>query len=322
MSVFTPVTDSQAQQFLRDYALGDLESLEGIAAGVENSNFFLTTTTGEYVLTLFEKQSPNDLPFYLHLMEFLTDNDFNCPRPQPRGGPAKTHDGHNLFGMLNGKPAAIVSKLAGGAILSPTADDCHEVGALLARMHDIGVDFDMHMENWRGHEWREFFAIQVSPKLSDAENELIASENEFQAAIDDESIPTGIIHGDLFRDNVLWAPEEDGGAPGIIDWYFACDDLLLYDVAITVNDWCINDDATLDLARADALLRGYRHVRELEDNELALWPAMLRRAALRTWLGRLGYRHFPQNGELTHSKDHGFSERLLRHHIQHAKPLQ
>jgi homoserine kinase type II len=321
MSVFTPVTDSQAQAFLRDYALGDLESLEGIASGVENSNFFLTTTTGEYVLTLFEKQTADDLPFYLHLMEFLAANEFNCPRPQPRDG-AKAGMGHNLFGTLNGKPAAIVSKLPGSAIVAPSADDCHDVGVLLAHMHDTAIDFDMHMENWRGHEWREFFAIQAAPKLSDAENSLIAGENDFQARIDDDSIPTGVIHGDLFRDNVLWAPESEGGAPGVIDWYFACDDLLLYDVAITVNDWCVNPDATLDHARADALLAGYRHVRELEDNELVLWPAMLRRAALRTWLGRLGYTHFPQDGEMTHAKDCGFSERLLRHHIQHAKPLK
>lgn len=318
MSVFTPVSEDDARAFLRDYALGDLESLKGIESGVENSNFFLDTTTGEYVLTIFEKQTAADLPFYLRLMEYLAGNGFACPRPQPRYGDSKQPE---LLGRLHGKPAAIVSKLPGKAIDHPSPDDCHAVGRLLAHMHDLGVDFDMSMENWRGAEWREFFAIQVAPKLTDAENTLIASENDFQARINDDDYPVGIIHADLFRDNILWPSANEGGGPGVIDWYFACDDLLLYDLAITVNDWCVNADATVDCARHDAMVAGYREVRELEDGEPELWPAMLRRAALRTWLGRLGYTHFPQDGEMVIAKDHGFSERLLRHHIAHAKPL-
>ncbi|MDX2219080.1 MAG: homoserine kinase [Burkholderiales bacterium] len=318
MSVYTPLTDNDARAFLRDYALGDLESLKGIESGVENSNFFLTTTTGEYVLTIFEKQSAADLNFYLALMDYLAENGFSCPRPQPRFGEAKQP---MHYGMLHGKPATIVTKLPGAAIDHPTADDCHAVGRLLAHMHDLAVDFDMSMDNWRGAEWREFFAIQAAPKLTTAENELIASENDFQARINDADYPVGIIHADLFRDNILWAPDDEGG-PGVIDWYFACDDLLLYDLAITVNDWCINPDATIDRARHDAMVAGYRELRELEAGEAELWPAMLRRAALRTWLGRLGYNHFPQAGEMVIKKDHGFSERLLRHHIAHAEPLK
>ncbi len=323
MSVFTPVSDDEARAFLRDYALGDLESLSGIESGVENSNFFLTTTTGEYIFTIFEKQSASDLRFYLELMEYLAANGFACPRPQPRFGSTKQPE---RFGLLHGKPAAIVSKLPGKAVTNPSPDDCHEVGRLLAHMHDLAVDFDMSMDNWRGAEWREFFAIQAAPKLSPEENLLITSENDFQARIDESAIPTGIIHADLFRDNILWPdkddPDSEGAGPGVIDWYFACDDLLLYDLAIAVNDWCINPDATLDAARHDAMVRGYREVRELEANEPALWPAMLRRAALRTWLGRLGYNHFPQAGEMVTQKDHAFSERLLRHHIAHAEPLK
>jgi homoserine kinase type II len=316
MSVFTPVTKDEAQAFLAQYALGDVDSLEGIAAGVENSNFFLTTPTGEYVLTLFEKLTIEDLPFYLRLMEYLAKNDFNCPRPQVRFAPSHVNE---LFGILNGRPAAIVSRLAGEPLLDPDTSDCFAVGQLLAEMHEIGVDFDMGMKNWRGREWREAFAAHAAAKLSAQENALIASENVYQAKIHDTDIPLGIIHGDLFRDNILWDGE---GRPGVIDFYFACDDSLLYDVAITANDWCTRADATLDLPRCNALLEGYQEVRAFEDNEHALWPAMLRRAALRTWLGRLGYVHFPQEGELTHSKDHGFSERLLRHHIEHARPIR
>ena len=318
MSVYTPVSDDEARAFLRDYALGDLESLKGIESGVENSNFFLTTTTGEYVLTIFEKQSASDLRFYLSLMEYLASREFACPRPQPRFGGEKQPE---RFGMLHGKPATIVSKLPGTAIEHPTPDDCHAVGKLLAHMHDLSVEFDMRMENWRGAEWREFFAIQAAPKLTPEDNALIDSENDFQARINDDDYPVGIIHADLFRDNILWPIHGEAG-PGVIDWYFACDDLLLYDLAITVNDWCVNSDATVDYARHDAMVRGYREVRELEAGEAELWPAMLRRAALRTWLGRLGYNHFPQAGEMVIKKDHAFSERLLRHHIAHAEPLK
>lgn len=313
MSVFTPVSKEEAQMFLAEFALGDVETLEGIAAGVENTNFFLTTTTGEYVLTLFEKQSIEDLPFYLRLMEYLAENEFNCPRPQIRFAPNHRKE---LFGILNGKPAAIVTRLAGLPRLQPSAEVCMGVGRLLAQMHEIGIDFDMGMTNWRGRVWRDSFAGEAAARLSASENALIASENAYQAGIDDESIPKGIIHGDLFRDNILW---DDEGVPGVIDFYFACDDCLLYDVAITVNDWCVNPDSTLDRARADALIAGYREVRDLEENEPALWPAMLRRAALRTWLGRIGYSHFPQDGEITHAKDHTFSEKLLRYHILTAK---
>jgi homoserine kinase type II len=313
MSVFTPVSTSDARAFLAEFALGDLESLEGIAAGVENTNYFLNTTTGEYVLTLFEKITIEDLPFYLKFMEHLAENGFNCPRPQLRYA---SHHRKELFGILNGKPAAIVTRLPGAARQKPNPDDCRIVGGLLAQLHEIGVDFDMGMNNWRGQAWREAFAKEAAPKLTGAENALIASENAYQAGIDDTLIPEGVIHGDLFHDNVLWDAE---GAPGVIDFYFACDDLLLYDLAITVNDWCVNADATLDHERADALIEGYQDIRVLEDNERALWPAMLRRAALRTWLGRIGYTHFPQDGELTHAKDHEFTESLLRHHIECAR---
>ncbi len=316
MSVFTPVTPDDAQRFLADFALGDVEALEGIAVGVENTNYFLDTTTGRYVLTLFEKLGAQELPFYLRLMEYLAQNGFNCPRPQPRYVNVATGERHkDLFGTLNGKPAAICSRLPGAPRLEPTLDDCFNVGKLLAQMHEIGIDFDMAMDNWRGQQWRETFGAAAAAKLSAEENTLIASENAFQATIDPTAIPQGIVHADLFRDNVLW---DDAGTPGVIDFYFACDDCLLYDIAIVANDWCVHPDATLDRQRAALLIAGYEEVRELEPNERALWSTMLRRAALRTWLGRIGYSHFPQDATMDLGKDHGFSERLLRHHIAHA----
>ena len=308
MSVFTPVSDDDARAHLEHYTLGELEALEGIAQGVENTNYFLTTTTGEYVLTLFEHIPRADLPFYVGLMDHLSRNGISCPAPLVR-------DDGEMLGELNGKPAVIVTRLPGAPRVKPDAADCASVGAILAAIHVAAVEYDASLDNWRGAVWRESFARKLEPRLSAAENALIASENAYQAAFDDTVLPRGIIHGDLFHDNVLW--DEDGNG-GVIDFYFACDDALLYDVAIAVNDWCVNPDATLDRERAAAFLHGYETQRPLEDLEIELWPAMLRRAALRTWLGRLGYNYFPLASEITIPKDHGFSRRLLEHHIAHA----
>ena len=311
MSVFTPVSEDEARGLLEHYTLGELESLVGIAQGVENTNYFLTTTTGEYVLTLFEHIPRDDLPFYVGLMDHLAGREVVCPAPLKR-------DDGEMLSELNGKPAVIVTKLPGKPRTRPNAHDCREAGRILADIHVAAVDYDASMDNWRGREWREGFARKLQSRISVAEQELIDSENRFQAMQDDSSLPRGIIHGDYFHDNVLW---DDEGRGGVIDFYFACDDALLYDVAIAVNDWCVNPDGSVDAARAHALLHGYGAHRPLEDAERELWPVMLRRAALRTWLGRLGYNHFPRDSHMTIPKDHAFSRRLLEHHIAHAHPL-
>src|SRR5512139_2003285 len=265
MSVFTPVSPDEARALLARYTLGELESLEGIAQGIENTNYFLDTTTGRYVLTLFEKIPREDLPFYVGLMHHLAEHDIRCPAPMAlqEGG---------FLSELCGKPAVVVTRLPGVPHLSPTPEQCRKVGRILADIHEAGLEYDAGLANWRGQAWREGFA-------------------------------QGVIHGDLFRDNVLW---DDEGEGGVIDFYFACDDALLYDVAITVNDWCTDSFATLDPDRADALLEGYDAHRPLTDLEREMWPVMLRRAALRTWLGRLEYNHFPQAAEMTIPKDHAW----------------
>lgn len=311
MSVFTPVAEAEARALLGHYTLGELERLEGIAQGVENTNYFLTTTTGEYVLTLFEHIPREDLPFYIGLMDHLAHHGVTCPEPMRR-------DDGEFLGLVAGKPAVIVSRLPGAPRPRPSEDDCRAAGRILADIHVAGVEYDASLDNSRGREWRELFARKVAPRISVAENELIASENRFQAAQDDSVLPAGVIHGDYFHDNVLW---DDEGRGGVIDFYFACDDVLLYDVAIAVNDWCVEPDATLDPARAQAFIDGYRTQRPLEARELELWPAMLRRAALRTWLGRLGYNHFPRESHMTIPKDHAFSRRLLEHHIANEHQL-
>lgn len=311
MSVFTPVSDAEARVLLERYTLGELEKLEGIAQGVENTNYFLTTTTGEYVLTLFEHIPRADLPFYAGLMDHLAHHEVNCPAP------LRMDDGE-MVAEVNGKPACIVTKLPGSPERQPDAHLCRIAGAILAGIHVAGVEYDASLENWRGRAWRESFAETLRPKLTRLENELIASENRYQAIHDDSVLPQGIIHGDFFHDNVLW---DDEGGGGVIDFYFACDDALLYDVAIAVNDWCANPDATIDRERARAFIEGYETRRPLEALERDLWPVMLRRAALRTWLGRLGYNHFPRDSHMTIPKDHEFSRRLLEHHIAGAHSL-
>ncbi len=312
MSVFTPVSTADARKLLSHYALGELEALEGIAQGIENSNFFLTATTGEYVLTLFEKIAREDLPFYVGLMDHLARNEVRCPAPMPmqEGG---------FITEVNGKPACIVTRLPGAPRMSPAADDCAAVGRILAGIHLAAIGYDAGLANWMGAQWREDFAQKVKPRLSREESDLIDAENRYQAIHDDTVLPQGIIHGDLFRDNILWDETGDGG---VIDFYFACDDALAYDIAIAVNDWCTRPDATLDHVRAHALLAGYARLRPLTDMERELWPVMLRRAALRTWLGRLGYNHFPKASHMTIPKDHAFSRRLLEHHVRHARELE
>ena len=311
MSVFTPVSAAEAAALLEHYTLGEVEKLEGIAQGVENTNYFLTTTTGEYVLTLFEHIPIADLPFYVGLMDHLAHRDVACPAPMRM-------DGGEMIAQVNGKPAIIVTRLPGAPETAPDARVCERAGEILARLHVAAVDYDASLDNWRGAAWRRSFAEALMPKLARAENDLIASENAYQGIHDDSVLPQGIIHGDFFHDNVLW---DDEGHGGVIDFYFACDDALLYDVAIAVNDWCVNRDATLDHARAQAFIEGYQSQRPLESFERSLWPVMLRRAALRTWLGRLGYSYFPRDSHMTIPKDHDFSMRLLEHHIAHAREL-
>ena len=312
MSVFTPVSRDEARALLARYTLGELESLEGIAQGIENTNFFLDTTTGRYVLTLFEKIPPEDLPFYVGLMHHLAGHEIRCPAPMA------LQDGSFLTEVC-GKPAVIVTRLPGVPHMSPTPEQCRKVGRILADIHEAGLEYDAGLANWRGQAWREGFAQRVRPKIGADEAELIERENRYQALHDDTVLPRGVIHGDLFRDNVLW---DDEGEGGVIDFYFACDDALLYDVAITVNDWCTDAFASLDPERAEALLAGYDAHRPLTDLEREMWPVMLRRAALRTWLGRLEYNHFPKASEMTIPKDHAFSRRLLENHIVHARALE
>ena len=315
MSVFTPISVDEARAFVAPYHVGDIIDFQNIAAGVENSNFFVTTTQGRYVLTIFEKIPRADLDFYMGLMTHLHDRGVPCAAPVPSSDGAVLHELHR-------KPAALVTRLAGNDIAHPTPPDCHAIGAALARMHAASDSFSLKMHNWRGLDWWKQYASDLGRHLSPRENDLLAAELTYQAGFDDLDLPRGVIHGDLFRDNVLWDDHGTRHTPQMIDFYFACNEQLLFDVAVTANDWCLDFSAypaaKLDAANTLALLQGYAAVRAFTPGERNAWPQMLRAAVMRTWLGRLGYHHFPRDSELTHPKDHPFSERLLRQHIDHA----
>jgi homoserine kinase type II len=288
MSVFTPVTEASLAGWLQRYAIGRLVGLKGIAAGVQNSNFFVTTTLGRYVLTLFESMPRGELPFYLHLMAHLARHGLPVPAP--------IADCDNEYlGTLSERPAALVVRLSGQSEMAPDAARCARVGAMLAGLHQAGLSYGRRQPNPRGPEWRQDAAARVRPFLDAADRALLDAELASDAAIARDALPSGVIHADLFRDNVLWDGEFIGG---VIDFYFAGIDSLLFDVAVTVNDWCSAADGRLDAARAGALLAAYHEGRPFTAAERAAWPAMLRAAALRFWLSRAEDFHLPRGGEM------------------------
>lgn len=306
MSVFTTVHTHELEVWLQEYTLGDLLSLKGIASGITNTNYFVTTSTGRYVLTLFEKNTHDELHYYLDLMAFLAEH--NVPAPHP----VANQRGENL-GTLNGKPASLVTCLNGQSIEHPSANHCHALGMTMARMHVAGQHYTAEGKNHRDRQWRESTAQQVMPHLNDADRALMQSTLTMQSELDYAPLPRSVVHADLFRDNVLFDGETLGG---IIDFYYACQDAMLYDIAIAVNDWCVTPHGQLAQDRTHALLKGYDAVRPLTTAEQAAWPDMLKIAALRFWLSRLYDFHFPQAGELTHAKDPNYFQRILNAHTQ------
>src|SRR5688572_28371146 len=305
MSVYTTVTPEELRTWLADYNVGTLTDLKGISAGIENTNYFVYTTAGRYVLTLFEKLTAAELPFYLGLMAHLADHGVPSARPLP--------DGSGTFlGKLNGKPAALVSFLPGKDVEAPTAAHCAAVGTMLARIHLAGRSYAKRMANPRGLSWWQAVLPEIIGFVPAHEAALLEREVDHQAGRRPAGLPEGAIHADLFRDNVLF---EGPRIAGVIDFYFACTDALLYDVAITVNDWCVNGSRVLDAGRATALLDAYEKVRRFTPNERKAWPVMLRAGALRFWVSRLYDFYLPRPGELTHAKDPAHFRDMLAQHV-------
>ncbi|HXC39594.1 MAG TPA: homoserine kinase [Burkholderiales bacterium] len=309
MSVFTKVTSEQLSGWLSRYPLGTLVELKGIASGIENTNYFVTTTSGRYVLTLFERLSEAELPFYLNLMAHLAGHAIPCPAPIADCDRA-------LLGHLNGKPATLVTCLPGRPVMAPAAHHCMLIGAALARLHAAGQSYGARQDNPRGPHWWQETAPRVIPFLDEPRQALLQSELDAQLAAPAmarrEALPSGPVHADLFRDNALWeGADGQEKLGGIIDFYFAGVDALLFDVAVTVNDWCVLPDGGLDAARCAVLLDAYGRERSFTADERAAWPLMLRAAALRFWLSRLYDFYLPRPGELTHAHDPEHFRRVL-----------
>jgi homoserine kinase type II len=312
MSVYTKVTEAQLAGWLKAYSVGTPLELKAIASGIENTNYFVTTTHGRYVLTLFERLPAKDLPFYLGLMAHLARHGIPCPSPiadrQSR-----------ILSALNGKPAALVTRLPGATIAAPAPGHCAEVGAVLADMHIAGQSYPGALENPRGPRWWREAAREVLPFLDEMRARLLESELEFQSRFRRLDLQRGPVHADLFRDNVLFEGARIGG---VIDFYFAGVDAWLFDVAVTLNDWCVEPDGTFNRPRADAFLAAYHAVRPFTGSERDAWPVMLRAAALRFWLSRLHDFHLPRAGELVHAHDPEHFRRILELRIRdgHDQP--
>jgi homoserine kinase type II len=281
MAVYTEVSDDALRAFLALYAIGDVISFKGIAEGVENSNFLMRTAGGQYILTLYEKRvKAADLPFFIGLMEHLAQRGVTCPQPvRNRAGSA--------LGELAGRPAAIVTFLDGLWIRRPNVRHCGEVGEALARMHLAGADFALKRPNALSLEgWRSLFgaaqarADEVASRLGEES----AAELAFLEAHWPKGLPSGVIHADLFNDNVFFLGER---LSGLIDFYFACNDAFAYDLAICLSAWCFEPDNEFNVSKGRAMIAAYERLRPLSEAEIAALPLLARGAALRFMLTRL-----------------------------------
>ena len=310
MAVFTPLSRAEAAAFLTQFALGELVELKGIASGIENTNYFLTTDRGRFVLTLFERLTFKQLPFYLELMRHLARRGLPVPEPQEnRAG--------SLLSELKGRPAAIVTRLTGKAVREPGARECALTGEVLARLHLAGMDFPMFQPHLRGIGWWKETVPRLERYLTDDTFHVLAEEVIFQDSFFRstrfEKLQAGPIHADLFRDNVLIEVTPDGERiGGLIDFYFAGCSIWLFDLAVAMNDWCIDQSTgAFDPPRAQAMLDAYHAVRPLTEDEYECWRTVLRAAALRFWISRLDDFHRPRTAELLTPHDPSHFERIL-----------
>ena len=316
MAVFTEVSTKEARELLRRLQLGKLLELRGIEGGIENTNYFVTCERGEYVLTLFERLTAEQLPFYLHLMKHLAHAGIPVPDPQ-----ADKHG--EILHQVCGKPAALATKLRGKSQLSPQEAHCAAVGTMLARMHLAASSYERQQPNLRGLPWWNETVPVVLPHIGAEPAALLQSELAYQNHVAASSayaaLPRGPIHADLFRDNVMFEGEE---LTGLFDFYFAGVDTFLFDLAVCLNDWCIDLSTGAHAApRAQAMIDAYQAVRPLTAHERALLPAMLRAGALRFWISRLWDFYLPREAAMLKPHDPTHFERVLRQRAAHPVTL-
>ncbi|MCK4864369.1 MAG: homoserine kinase [Gammaproteobacteria bacterium] len=312
MSVYTSISDKEFSEILSLYNLGDFIRSQGIQAGIENTNYFITTTKGEYVFTLFEKINQNELKLYISLLQELSNAGIACPQPQE-------DTNKQTINKIKNKPFTLVTRLQGETISSANVQQCKTIAIELAKIHNTSLSVsdssNNALQNRRGSKWRENTAKKLIHNLSSHDANLLSSELEFYQSFDDNDLPKGIIHADLFKDNALF---ENDQLIGIIDFYDACYDSYLYDIAITVNAWCSNEDGKLIEKLTNAFLQSYQTIRKLTAAEVNAWPTMLRMAAMRFWLSRLEDSLIQREGDLTHCKDPKEYQHILQNHIKPA----
>ena len=314
MAVFTTLTPEDVSSALPDFDIGQLVSLEPIASGIENTNYFLDTTAGRWVLTVFERLTEAQLPFYLELSAHLG------ARGCPVATPVRTADG-KLYSFIKGKPFSIANRLEGESVVEVTPKECASMGEVLARMHLAAESFPLFQENLRGPQWWRETAPKVLPYLEAPARELITEELEHQPAVfadpDFKRLTVAACHCDLFRNNAMIVGHgtESEHVSGVFDFYFAGCTALLFDVAVTVNDWCTDfadPELHLDPEKTHAFLAGYAAVRPFTEAEKRWWPDMLRAGALRFWLSRLFDFYRPREASLLKPHDPTYFEKILR----------
>ncbi|NDC61172.1 MAG: homoserine kinase [Betaproteobacteria bacterium] len=316
MAVFTEVSEQHARELLDHLCIGEWVSMQGIRSGIENTNYFLTTDQGDYVLTVFERLSHAQLPFYLYLMKHLAERGFAVPHPQ------SNQQGDILLTLLD-KPAAVVNRLAGQSEMNPQSVHCMAMGRTLAQMHLAAQDFEPWQSNLRGLAWWNDTVPQILPFLSDSQTQLLSHELAFQNHVSGLSaytaMPRGPVHADVFRNNVMFVGDE---LTGVFDFYFAGVDHWLFDLGVCVNDWCIDQDTgSIDEQRLQAMLNAYQTIRPLQAAERQLFNALLRAAALRFWISRLWDFHLPRQASMLQAHDPEHFQRVLQQRVQHPVTL-
>lgn len=301
MAVYTSINKSELKDWLKNFSIGTLKNFKGISSGVTNTNYFLETDTTKLILTIFEENKLEELPFYLDLMRFLASKNFPCPLPV-------INNNNEYLTLIKDKPAVLVSFLLGAEKESITEDDCCSVGEALARLHTSAKDFSGKKKNSRNIDWISTKFNELKKRLSSSDQTIIEQEIDYQKNCLTDGLPSGIIHGDLFRDNVFFHQEK---LSAFIDFYYACNDHLILDIAITINDWCSNSDGSLKKEKFDLFLNGYQSIRMLQNSELKYLNNALRLAALRFWLSRLDAYYNILESESVSIKDPNYFRKVL-----------
>jgi len=301
MAVYTLINKSELQEWLKNFPVGDLKKFKGISSGVTNTNYFVETETTKFILTIFEQNKVEELPFYFDLMNFLGNKNFPCPLPV-------TNNNNTYLTLLKGKPAVLVSFLLGAEKENITENDCKSVGEVLAKFHTSAKDFSGKKKNNRNIDWMSIKFNELKTSLLTSDRAIIELEIDHQKKCLTDGLPTGVIHGDLFRDNVFFHQNK---LSAFIDFYYACNDHLILDIAITINDWCSNGEGSLEKEKFDLFLSGYQSIRRLKVLEFDYLKNALRLAALRFWLSRLDVQHNILVGETVSIKDPDYYRKIL-----------